>query len=165
MDDHTDVFLQLLRVVRPNNRKVRDKSAAAVKVTISTLIVQEIYCTIERVVMRWFLLKSKSWVFLCCLFMFRIGIINLKNIGYIFHAWFEKIPLFYPLKMTQKCSKSVKWPKTHFRVAKSHFQCHFSLVQGGNWVYKSGLRISFRAPESGSAIFYTSKSPKLCLLR
>ena len=31
--------------------------------------------------------KSLAWVFFCCLFMFRNGLKNLKNLGRCFHEW------------------------------------------------------------------------------
>ena len=56
-------------------------------------------------------------------------------------------PPFLHSKTRPKYAKYVKQPKYHFRVVKMCSKGDFSQVQGGNQVYKSGLRFSFRVPE------------------
>ena len=41
----------------------------------------------------------------------------------------------------------MKWPKKHFQCTKMRSRGDFSQFQGGNQVYKSDLRFSFRTPE------------------
>ena len=56
-------------------------------------------------------------------------------------------PPFLHSKTRPKYAKYVKQPKYHFRVVKMCSKGDFSQVQGGNQVYKSGLRFSFRVLE------------------